>query len=82
MIAVPLPSNLARWSGGPWNMRAAPLLEGSESENRPRRNPPTEALASMRNAAEIYRQSNNTHWLPIAERRVKAMHATLAKMVP
>ena len=40
------------------------------------------AIASMRNAAEIYRQSNNTHWLPIAEQAVKAMQATLAKMAP
>ena len=36
----------------------------------------------MRNAAEVYRQGNVTSWLPIAERRVKAMQATLAKMAP
>ena len=42
----------------------------------------TEAIASMRNAAEVYRQGNVTYWLPIAEQRIAAMEATLAKMSP
>jgi tetratricopeptide (TPR) repeat protein len=42
----------------------------------------TEAIASLRDVAEIYRQSNNTHWLPIAEQAVAAMQAALAKMAP
>jgi hypothetical protein len=36
----------------------------------------------MRNAAEVYRQVNVTYWLPIAEQRIAAMEATLAKMPP
>ena len=42
----------------------------------------TEAIASMRDAAEVYRQGNVTYWLPIAEQRIAAMEATLAKMSP
>ena len=40
----------------------------------------TEAITSMRNAAAVDREGNNTYWGPIAERRVTEMEATLAKM--
>ena len=42
----------------------------------------TEAIASMRDAAEVYRQGNVAYWLPIAVQRIAAMEATLAKMSP
>ncbi len=41
-----------------------------------------EALTCMRNAALVYREGNNTHWLPIAERRITAIEAALAAMQP
>ena len=42
----------------------------------------TEAIASMRDAAEVYRQGNVAYLLPIAEQWIAAMEATLAKMPP
>ena len=40
----------------------------------------TEALDAMYDAAQVYREGGNSHWLPIAEERIKAMEATLAGM--
>ena len=39
-----------------------------------------EAIVCMRDAAEVFRQGNVTHWLPVAERRVGEMEAALAAM--
>ena len=40
----------------------------------------TAAIGCMRDAADVYRAGRVSYWLPIAERRVKAMEAALAKM--
>jgi hypothetical protein len=39
-----------------------------------------QALTCMRGAAEVYQQSNNTYWLPIANARIAEMKAQLVKM--
>jgi hypothetical protein len=38
------------------------------------------ALTSMRSAAEVYQESNNTYWLPIANARITEMKAELLKL--
>ena len=40
----------------------------------------TAAIGCMRDAADVYREGGVSYWLPIAEERVKAMEAALAKM--
>jgi hypothetical protein len=39
-----------------------------------------EALGCMRDAAAVYRESDNTYWLPIAERRIEEIAAQLAAL--
>jgi hypothetical protein len=40
----------------------------------------TEALAAMRDAAQVYRESGNSYWLPVAEREIRKIEAGLARM--
>ena len=40
----------------------------------------TEALTCMRSAAEVYQQSKETYWLPVAQRSVAEMEAELVEL--
>jgi hypothetical protein len=39
-----------------------------------------QALTCMRGAAEVYQESNNAYWLPIANARIAEMKAELLKL--
>ena len=65
------------WAGTQNNLGTALATLAARTKDRARM---TEAIASMRDAAEVYRQGNVAYWLPIAEQRIAAMEATLAKM--
>ena len=67
------------WAATQYNLANVLATLSERTKDRTRM---TEAIASMRNAAEVYRQGNVTYWLPIAEQRIAAMEATLAKMSP
>ena len=67
------------WAATQYNLANVLATLSERTKDRTRM---TEAIASMRNAAEVYRQGNVAYWLPIAEQRIAAMEATLAKMSP
>ncbi len=65
------------WAGSRYNLGNALAFLAERTDDRARI---VEAIDCMRDAAQVFREGGNTHWLPFAERRITELQAVLSKM--